>query len=89
MSYYKKLFLIKRSLLLTGKDRSNVIFFDEIADSLDEEGIKGLYELIQEITQSKRLFVITHNDNLTSLIEDWSDVLEVTKKKHISKVRKL
>tara|TARA_R110000765_G_scaffold75723_4_gene148434 strand:- start:357 stop:1970 length:1614 start_codon:yes stop_codon:yes gene_type:complete len=76
-------------LLLTGKDRSNVIFFDEIADSLDEEGIKGLYELIQEITQSKRLFVITHNDNLTSLIEDWSDVLEVTKKKHISKVRKL
>ena len=76
-------------LLLTGKERSNVVFFDEIADSLDDEGIKGLYELIQHLTISKRLFIITHNDNLTSLIEDWSDTLEVTKTKHISKVKKL
>lgn len=76
-------------LLLTGKERSNVVFFDEIADSLDEEGIKGLYELIQQITLTKRLFIITHNDNLTSLIEDWSDILEVTKENHISKVKKL
>ena len=52
-------------LLLTGKDRSNVVFFDEIADSLDDEGIKGLYELIQQITGSKRLFVITHNEYLS------------------------
>ena len=76
-------------LILTGKERSNVVFFDEIADSLDEEGIKGLYELIQQITTSKRLFIITHNDNLTALIEDWSDTLQVTKTKHISKVEKL
>lgn len=76
-------------LLLTGKARSNVIFFDEIADSLDEEGIKGLYELIQQITASKRLFVITHNDYLASLIEDWSDILLVKKKDHITTVRKI
>lgn len=76
-------------LLLTGKDRSNVVFFDEIADSLDEEGIRGLYELIQKITQSKRLFIISHNDYLTSLIEDWADVLEVKKKSHITTVRKV
>ena len=76
-------------LLLTGKARSNVIFFDEIADSLDEEGIKGLYELIQQITASKRLFVITHNDYLASLIEDWSDVLLVKKKDHITTVKKI
>jgi len=76
-------------LLLTGKERSNVVFFDEIADSLDEEGIKGLYELIQQITTSKRLFIITHNEYLGSLIEDWSDIVEVTKTNHISKVKKL
>lgn len=76
-------------LLLTGKERSNVVFFDEIADSLDEEGIKGLYELIQHITTSKRLFIITHNDYLGSLIEDWADVVQVTKTKHISTVKKL
>jgi len=76
-------------LLLTGKDRSNVVFFDEIADSLDEEGIRGLYELIVQITENKRLFIITHNDYLTSLIEDWADVLEVRKKDHITTVKKL
>ena len=75
-------------LLLTGKERSNVVFFDEIADSLDEEGIRGLYELIQQITESKRLFIITHNDYLASLIEDWADVLEVRKKDYITTVRK-
>jgi len=76
-------------LLLTGKDRSNVVFFDEIADSLDDEGIKGLYELIQQITGSKRLFVITHNEYLNSLIEDWSDILLVRKKNYVSTVRKI
>lgn len=76
-------------LLLTGKDRSNVVFFDEIADSLDEEGIRGLYELIEKITESKRLFIITHNDYLASLIEDWADVLEVRKKDYITTVKKL
>ena len=76
-------------LLLTGKDRSNVVFFDEIADSLDEEGIKGLYELIQQLTTKKRVFIITHNDNLSSLIEDWSDVLKVSKTKHITTITKV
>lgn len=76
-------------LLLTGKDRSNVVFFDEIADSLDEEGIRGLYELIVTITQSKRLFIITHNDYLSSLIEDWADVLRVEKKDYITTVEKV
>ena len=76
-------------LVLSGKDRSNVILFDEIADSLDEEGIKGLYELIQQITTTKRLFVITHNDNLTSLIEDWADELLVTKHKHLTTMSKV
>tara|TARA_Y100000310_G_scaffold120174_1_gene118901 strand:+ start:21699 stop:23312 length:1614 start_codon:yes stop_codon:yes gene_type:complete len=76
-------------LLLTGKDRSNVVFFDEIADSLDDEGIKGLYELIQQITGSKRLFVITHNEYLNSLIEDWSDILLVRKKNYVSTIRKI
>jgi DNA repair exonuclease SbcCD ATPase subunit len=76
-------------LLLTGKERSNVVFFDEIADSLDEEGIRGLNELIIQITQNKRLFIITHNDYLTSLIEDWADVLEVRKKNSITTVHKI
>lgn len=74
-------------LLLSGKDRSNIIFFDEIADSLDEEGIKGLYELIKEVTNSKTMFIITHNDYLMGLIEDWAEHLVVEKKKGITTVK--
>ena len=74
-------------LLLSGKDRSNIIFFDEIADSLDEEGIKGLYELIKEVTKSKTMFIITHNDYLVGLIEDQAEHLVVEKKKGITTVK--
>ena len=71
-------------LVLSGKDRSDLIFFDEVADSLDKEGIKGLYDLIQEISVSKKLFLITHNQYLVSLIEDDVEELLVTKKNNIT-----
>ena len=73
-------------LVVTGKERPNLIFFDEIADSLDFEGVKGLYELVKVITEDKKLFIITHNDYLTSLIEDEADTLKVIKKNRISKM---
>ena len=73
-------------LVVTGKERPNLIFFDEIADSLDFEGVKGLYELVKVITEDKKLFIITHNDYLTSLIEDEADTLKVIKKNGISKM---
>ena len=74
-------------LLLSGKERSNLIFFDEVADSLDEGGVKGLYELIIDISSTKKVFVITHNDYLTSLLEDESENLHVLKKSNITTVK--
>ena len=73
-------------LILSGKARSNVIFFDEVADSLDEEGIKGLHELIKDIVRDKRVFIISHNDYLTSLIEDSSDKLTIIKRDNITTI---
>ena len=74
-------------LLLSGKERSNLIFFDEVADSLDEGGVKGLYELVMDISNTKKVFVITHNDYLTSLLEDESENLHVTKKANITTIK--
>ena len=71
-------------LVLSGKDRSNLLFFDEIADSLDREGVKGLYELIHSISENKKLFIITHNEYFTSLIEDDAEILSVNKKEGLS-----
>tara|TARA_R110000824_G_scaffold165237_1_gene341793 strand:+ start:1119 stop:2729 length:1611 start_codon:yes stop_codon:yes gene_type:complete len=75
-------------LLLTGKDRSNVIFFDEVAESLDDEGVKGLIEIIHQVTKHKKLFLITHNEYLTSLLEEYSETLTVTKRNNITKLAK-
>lgn len=74
-------------LLLSGKERSNLIFFDEVAESLDEGGVKGLFELLQDISKNKKVFVITHNDYLNSLLEDESENLHVTKKSNITTVQ--
>ena len=73
-------------LLLTGKDRSNVIFFDEVADSLDDDGVKGLIELIHRLSKHKKLFLITHNEYLTSLLEEYSGTLTVTKRNNLTKI---
>ena len=74
-------------LLLSGKERSNLIFFDEVADSLDGGGVKGLYELIMEISKNKKVFVITHNDYLSSLLEDEAENLNVLKKANITNIQ--
>ena len=73
--------------MLSGKERSNLIFFDEVAESLDEGGVKGLFELLQDISKNKKVFVITHNDYLNSLLEDESENLHVTKKSNITTVQ--
>jgi len=71
-------------LLLSGKDGSNIIFFDEVGDSLDRGGIRGLYELISSISSNKKLFLITHNPYLNSLIEDDAERLFVRKKNNLT-----
>lgn len=73
-------------LLLTGKNRSNIVFFDEVADSLDADGVKGLIELIHQISKHKKLFIITHNEYLSSLLEEYSQTLTVTKRNNLTKI---
>ena len=66
-------------LRLSGKEKSNIIFFDEVADSLDREGVKGLCDLIDELKEDKKVFIISHNEYLTSIIEDEATELVVKK----------
>ncbi len=67
-------------LALSGKERSNIIFFDEIADSLDDEGVQCLFDLVRAQSPDKKLFIITHNEYLTSLLVDTSEKITVVKK---------
>ena len=74
-------------LTLTDKDLSNIIFFDEIAESLDTESLQGLYILLQNLKKSKTLFIITHNNDLKNLI-DTPTIITVTKRNGVSTINK-
>ena len=59
-----------QSLLdLTGKEQSNIFFMDEVAENIDDEGIQGLYLLLQELKKKQTIFLITHNKSLKMLLE--------------------
>ena len=77
---------LKDLLLLSDKTQPNLLFFDEIAENLDEEGITGLYGLLQEIKANKKVFVITHNKYLKSLLYS-SNKITVIKKNGVSKIK--
>ena len=74
-------------LILSGKERSNLLFFDEVADSLDKEGVKGVCELMEILSTEKKVFIITHNEYLSSLIEDNASTLTVWKRDKLTNVK--
>lgn len=73
-------------LKFTGKQTPNILFFDEITENMDAEGTQGLYILLAELRKENTVFLITHNDNLKTLLENCQTIL-VEKKKGISKIK--
>jgi DNA repair exonuclease SbcCD ATPase subunit len=67
----------------THTSECNLMFFDEVAENLDKDGLEGLYILLSELKKTKTLFIITHNNYLKSLINS-SRTLTITKSKGIS-----
>lgn len=67
----------------TKREQTNIIFFDEVGENLDQEGLDGLYILLSELKKDKTLFIITHNNNLKNLIDN-ARVLTVTKHHGVS-----
>ena len=53
---------------------------------IDEEGVEGLYQLLQEIKKNKTIFVITHNKYLKTLL-DSSTRLSIIKHKGLSTIK--
>jgi len=80
------LLALKDLLILTDKNQSDLLFFDEIAENLDEQGIIGLYQLLIELKKSKNIFVITHNKYLKTLLDSSKRIL-VIKENGISTIK--
>ena len=77
---------LKDLLLLTDKSHVDLLFFDEVAENIDEEGIDGLHQLLLELKKSKTIFIITHNKYLKTLL-DSSPRLSIIKHKGISQIK--
>tara|TARA_R100001594_G_scaffold17712_1_gene35853 strand:- start:383 stop:1900 length:1518 start_codon:yes stop_codon:yes gene_type:complete len=74
---------LKDLLLLSDTDHPDLLFFDEVAENIDEQGIQGLYNLLLDLKKTRQIFVITHNKHLKTLL-DSSKRVTVEKKKGIS-----
>jgi DNA repair exonuclease SbcCD ATPase subunit len=73
-----------QSLLSSSKrEQTNIMFFDEVGENLDQDGLDGLYILLSELKKEKTLFIITHNNYLKTLIDNCK-VLTVTKHHGVS-----
>ena len=76
---------LQQLLTLSHKEENNLMFFDEVAENLDQDGLDGLYILLSELKKNKKLFVITHNNYLKSLMDNVK-TLTITKHKGISSI---
>jgi len=61
---------LQELLKISHEQKTNLMFFDEVAENLDQEGLEGLYILLSELKKDKSLFVITHNNYLKSLMDN-------------------
>ena len=65
--------------------RPNVLFLDEIFDTLDQAGTEKVIGLLHELSKSKEsIFVVTHTKELKSYFQNH---LVVVKKGKISRIK--
>lgn len=69
--------LALQSILSLRSKKIDIAMFDEIFDSLDEKGIDGVVQLLQELAKEKStIIVITHNEYLKSYFTKGITVLK-------------
>ena len=73
-------------LAKSNSSKANLLFFDEVAENLDEDGIMGLHALLSDLKKDKTIFVITHNPILKGLL-DSNKLINVVKYKGESKIQ--
>ena len=47
----------------------NIIFLDEVSTNIDQQGVVGIYKVIRELSEKKKVFVTTHDVELTGMLE--------------------
>lgn len=50
----------------------NLIFLDEVTTNVDPSGVAGVFKMIKELSETKQVFVTTHDQDLIRLLENES-----------------
>jgi len=70
----------------TNKNKFNLLLLDEVVESIDDESIQGIYNLLLELSQDKLILVITHNVTLKDLLSEHTKI-SLVKKNGITRVK--
>ena len=47
----------------------SIVFLDEVTTNIDPLGVQGIYNMIQELSQEKQVFITTHDKDLIKMLE--------------------
>ena len=77
--------LALQDLVMTNANlETNIIFFDEVFEGLDDKGVEGVIEILREKSEIfESVFVITHNNSLKPLFDN---TITVEKREGVSKI---
>lgn len=54
----------------------SLVFLDEVTTNIDPLGVQGIYNMIQELSSEKQVFITTHDKDLIKMLET-SDTIEL------------
>jgi DNA repair exonuclease SbcCD ATPase subunit len=50
--------------------RPSLVFLDEVTTNIDPMGVQGIYNMIQDLSKDKQVFVTTHDHDLLEMLEN-------------------
>lgn len=72
------------AMLNSGKNPS-AVWLDEVTSNIDQIGVSSVYDMIQELSNDKQVFVTTHDQDLLEMLGG-NEVLKIYKKNGIAKL---
>jgi len=78
---------IARVMSIVNNVNTNIIFLDEVSTNIDEEGIQGIYSIIQELSLKKKVFITTHDKELENMFSEVASI-NLTMKDGVTTIKK-
>jgi DNA repair exonuclease SbcCD ATPase subunit len=63
----------------------SIVFLDEISTNIDPLGVQGIYNMICELSEDKKVFITTHDPDLIRMLQG-SDVIKLVHEKGFTKL---